>query len=421
MVGAVNFIVTMMKLRAPGMTFCRMPLFALATFLNSFLILFAIPSLTAAVGMLYLDRHFGTAFFNPAKGGDPLVWQHLFWFFGHPEVYILILPVFGMISEIVPVFSRKPLFGRGTMIIMLSVIGFLSFMVWAHHMFAVGLPTYFNAIMAAHQHAHRHPHGREDLQLAGDDVGRRRCASTRRCCSSCGLIALFTIGGITGVTLAVVPFDWQVTDTYYIVAHLHNVLFAGTVFGVFGAFYYWFPKMTGRILNDRLGKRALLAHARSASSSPSCPCTRSACMGMPRRVYTYAPDLGWNTLNLISSMGGYLIGRRRRSSSLVNIVRSLRVAGERAGDNPWDAWTLEWATTLAAAARELRVAAADPQRPAALGPRASRASRGSRSRWTWRCRERPAPRGEVRAIHSAGEEISHETPLPVFAGARHAR
>ena len=339
--GSVNFIATMLKMRAPGMTLMRMPMFSVATFVNSFLILFAFPSLTAAIAMLYLDRRYGTAFFNPDKGGDPLVWQHLFWFFGHPEVYILILPAFGMVSEVVPVFSRKPLFGRTSMIVMIGVIGFFGFAVWAHHMFATGLPTMFNSIMAATSMLIAIPTGVKIFNwLATMWGGSLRLKTPLLFC--CGMIALFTVGGITGVTLAVVPFDWQVTDTYYVVAHFHNVLIAGTVFGVFAGFYYWFPKMSGRLLDERLGKWHFWLILVGFLVT-FMPMYALGFLGMPRRVSTYASDIGWNTANLISSIGGYVIATSL-VIFLVNVLRSRR-RGVVAGDNPWEAWTLEWATS----------------------------------------------------------------------------
>ncbi len=339
--GAINFIITCLRFRAKGMGLWQMPIFSIATFINSFLILFAFPSLSAALAMLYFDRQFGTSFFNPNGGGDPIVWQHLFWFFGHPEVYILILPAFGIMSEVVPVFSRKPIFGRSSMIVMLGIIGFLGFIVWAHHMFATGLPTFFSAVMAGTSMLIAIPTGVKIFNwLATMWGGSLRF--TTSLLYACGLIALFTVGGITGVTLAVVPWDWQVTDTYYVVGHFHNVLLAGTVFAVFAGIYYWFPKMTGRFLSDRIGKLQFWLTAVGFAVT-FFPMYALGILGMPRRVYTYAPDLGWNTLNMISSIGGFILA----TGFLVlfyNIFRSLR-SGEVASANPWGAWTLEWATT----------------------------------------------------------------------------
>ena len=339
--GAINFIITCLRFRAKGMGLWQMPIFSIATFINSFLILFAFPSLSAALAMLYFDRQFGTSFFDPTGGGDPIVWQHLFWFFGHPEVYILILPAFGIMSEIVPVFSRKPLFGRSSMIVMLVVIGGLGFMVWAHHMFATGLPNLFSVVMAGTSMLIAIPTGVKIFNWLATMWGGSLKFRTPLL-YACGLIALFTVGGITGVTLAVVPWDWQVTDTYYVVAHFHNVLIAGTVFAAVAGLYYWFPKMTGRFLSDRIGKVQFWLTAIGFAVT-FFPMYALGILGMPRRVYTYAPDLGWNTLNLISSIGGYILA----CGFLLlfyNIFRSLR-SGEKAGDNPWGAWTLEWATT----------------------------------------------------------------------------
>ncbi len=409
MLGAVNFVVTTLKLRAPGLSFWQIPLFSMATFLNSFLIIMAIPSLTASLGMLYLDRQYGTTFFNPDTGGDPIVWQHLFWFFGHPEVYILILPVFGMVSDVTPPFARKPLFGRTTMIIMIMVIGFLSFTVWAHHMFAAGLPTYFNTLMAATSMLIAIPTGVKIFNWLGT-MWRGSLRFHTPLLFVCGLIALFTVGGISGVMQAIVPFDWQVTDTYFIVAHLHNVLIPGTVFGVFAGFYYWYPKMTGRMLSDRLGKVHFWTMLVGFSGT-FLPLYALGMMGMPRRVYTYADGLGWDTLNLISSISAYVLGLSIALFA-VNVLRSLFV-GERAGDNPWEAWTLEWATT----------SPPPPGNFAALPPILS-----DRPLWDLQHPVRPGsailvdgdvPRGaapEEKAAQSAAPAFEEQhTPLPLFA------
>jgi len=338
--GAINFIMTMIRLRAPGMSWLRMPLFCQATFVNSFLILFAFPSLTAALALLYLDRFYHTGWYNPARGGDPIIWEHLFWFFGHPEVYILILPAFGMMSEIVPTFSRKPLFGRTAMIISILVIGFLSFLVWAHHMFTAGLPTYFNTFMAATSMLIAIPTGVKIFNWLATMWGGALRFKTPML-FACGMIAFFTIGGISGVLQASVPFDWQVNQTMFIVAHLHNVLFGGTAFIAFAAVYYWFPKMTGRMLSDRLGKWHFWVISVGFLMT-FMPMYGLGLLGMPRHQYTYAGDLGWSTLELISGIGAYIIGAGI-VIFIVNIVRSL-LAGEPAGDDPWDGWTLEWAT-----------------------------------------------------------------------------
>ena len=339
--GAINFIVTMMKLRAPGMTFFRMPLFALATYVNSFLILYAIPSLTVALAMLYLDRKHGTVFFDALHGGDPVVWAHLFWFFGHPEVYVLILPAFGILSEVTPVFSRKPLFGRNSMILMIGIIGLLSFGVWGHHMFTFGLPNSFDVVMAATSMLIAVPTGVKIFNWLATMWGGSLQFKTPLLFVA-GFIGFFVIGGLTGVMLASFPFDWQANATYFVVGHLHNVLFGGTLFAVFAGLYYWFPKMTGRFLDDRLGKLHFWLILPGALLT-FLPMYALGMLGMPRRYYTYAPNGAWDTLNMISSIGGFLIGVAILVF-VVNLVRSLR-HGERASDNPWNAWTLEWATT----------------------------------------------------------------------------
>ena len=339
--GSINFIVTCLRFRAPGMSIWQMPLFSVATYFNSYLILFAIPSLTAAIALLYSDRQFGSSFFNPAGGGDPIIWQHLFWFFGHPEVYILILPAFGVMSEVVPVFARKPLFGRTSMIVMLGVIGFLGFTVWAHHMFATGLPSLFNTVMAGTSMLIAIPTGVKIFNWLATMWGGALRFTTSML-FACGLIALFVIGGVTGVTLAVVPWDWQVTDTYYVVAHFHNTLIPGTVFAMFAGIYYWFPKMTGRFLSERIGKVQFWLMAIGFVLT-FFPLYVVGILGMPRRVYTYDADLGWTDLNTLSSIGGYILATGFLLLFL-NIFLSLR-SGKVAGDDPWRGWTLEWATT----------------------------------------------------------------------------
>ncbi|MCZ7665370.1 MAG: cytochrome c oxidase subunit I [Thermoleophilia bacterium] len=387
MMGSVNFIVTMLRMRAPGMRLRDMPIFAFSTFLNAFLILFAIPSLTAALAMLYLDRHYGTAFYDVAQGGDPVIWQHLFWFFGHPEVYILILPAFGAMSEIVPVFSRKPLFGRGTMQIMIMFIGFWGFLVWAHHMFAVGLGSGVNAIFAGSTMIIAVPTGVKIFNWLATMWGGSLRFKTPLLFTS-GFIALFTVGGLTGVSLAVVPFDWQVTDSYYVVGHFHNTLIGGTLFAVTGGIYYWYPKITGRLMSDRLGKVnfwLLLAGFLTTFT----PMYVLGFLGMPRRVYTYQSGLGWDTLNLVSSLGGYIIA----SAVIVliyNLLSSL-VRGQRAGDDPWDAWTLEWATS-----------SPPPWYNFATQP----VVRSPRPLWDLKNPDRPDPviPGAVAAIEGAGRE-----------------
>ncbi len=341
MVGALNVILTTLRLRAPGMRLRMVPMFVWASFTNAFLIMFAIPSLTAGVAMLYLDRHYNTHFYDATGGGDPVVWQHLFWFFGHPEVYILILPAFGILSEVVPVFSRKPLFGRTAMMWMILAISFIGFTVWAHHMFAVGMSEPINAVFAGATMLIAIPTGVKIFNWLATMWGGSLRFKTPLY-FACGFIGLFTIGGLTGVTLAAVPFDWQVTDSYYVVGHFHNVLFGGTLFGVLAGVFYWYPKVTGRLMSERLGKINfwLLFFGFNLTFLPMYIL---GLLGMPRRIYTFQTGQGWDTLNLISTIGAYTIALGV-ITLLYNLISSL-TRGEVAGDDPWDAWTLEWSTT----------------------------------------------------------------------------
>ena len=337
---SVNFVVTILKMRAPGMTLNRMPLFTWMTLVTAFLLLFAIPSLTAVTVLELLDRHLGTHFYQAASGGDPLLWQHLFWSFGHPEVYILILPAFGMISEILPVFSRKPIFGYTFIAWSGVAIGFLSFTVWAHHMFAVGLPAVAQAFFATSTTLIAIPTAVKIFNwLATITFGKISLKVPML--FALGFIAMFLIGGLDGLALAVVPFDYQVTDTYFVVSHLHYVLFGGTVFGIFAGVYYWFPKMSGKLLNERLGQIQfwlMLIGVNLTFFSMHI----LGLLGMPRRIYTYPANFGWDEINLLQTIGAYMLGIAIMVF-FVNLIVSLR-NGKEAGDDPWDAFTLEWAT-----------------------------------------------------------------------------
>ncbi len=339
--GSLNFVVTILRMRAPGMTINRMPLFTWMTLITAFLLLFALPSVTAASILLLLDRHIGTHFYQAGAGGDPLLWQHLFWSFGHPEVYILILPAFGMISEILPVFSRKPIFGYTFIAWSGVAIGFLSFTVWAHHMFAVGLPLVAQAFFATSTTLIAIPTAVKIFNWVATIYGGK-VRLTASMLFAVGFIAMFLIGGLNGAALAVVPFDYQVTDTYFVVSHLHYVLFGGTVFGVFAGIFYWFPKMTGRLLNERLGKAQFWLMLIGFNLA-FFPMHILGLLGMPRRVYTYASNLGWNELNLLSTIGAFIIAAAIMVF-LWNFIVTLR-SGEKAGDDPWDAYTLEWDTS----------------------------------------------------------------------------
>ncbi len=340
-VGAINLAVTILLLRCPGLSISRLPLFVWMTLVTSFLILGAYPALTAGLVMLMVDRLLGAHFFTAATGGEPLLWQHVFWFFGHPEVYIVILPAFGMISEIIPVFSGKPIFGYRFVAGSSVAIAFLSFSVWAHHMFAVGLSAGENVFFSAASMLIAVPTGVKIFNwLATMMGGRLRFVTAMR--FAVGFIAVFVVGGLTGVSLAIVPLDWAVTDSYYVVAHMHYVLFGGVVFGVFAGSYYWFPKITGRFLSERLGRWHFWLTFVGFNLT-FLPQHWLGMQGMARRMWTYAADTGWGPLNLLSSVGAAILAVSVLAFAW-NVVASLR-GGASAGDDPWDAWTLEWATT----------------------------------------------------------------------------
>ncbi len=337
--GAINFLVTIFKLRAPGMTLLRMPMFVWTMMVTSVLLLFAVPVLTAGLIMLFIDRNYGGGFFDPAQGGNPILWQHVFWFFGHPEVYVLILPAFGIVSEIVPVFSRKPLFGYRAFVLATASIGALGFTVWAHHMFTTGavfLPffSFFTFLIAV-------PTGIKMFNWLATMWGGKIKFDTPML-FACGFIALFLIGGLDGAFLAVVPFDFMVQDTYWVVSHIHYVLVAGAVFGIFASLYYWFPKMTGRQLNERLGKLNfwLLFIGTNVAFFPQ---HLLGLDGMVRRIADYSPNAGWTELNFLSTIGAFIIGASILPF-LWNVFTTLRRPAD-APDDPWDGYTLEWATS----------------------------------------------------------------------------
>jgi cytochrome c oxidase subunit I len=340
-IGAINIAATILVLRCPGMSITRLPLFVWMSLVTSLLILGGYPALSGGLAMLLADRLLGAHFFDAAAGGDPVLWQHVFWFFGHPEVYIVILPAFGMISEIIPVFSGKPIFGYRFVAGSSVAIGFLSFSVWAHHMFAVGMPDAENVFFSAASMLIAVPTGVKVLNWVATMIGGRLRFTTAML-FAVGFVATFVIGGLTGVSLAVVPLDWQFTDSYYVVAHMHYVLFGGVIFGAFAGTYYWFPKMTGRLLSEGLGKLHFLL-VFVGFHLTFLPQHWLGLAGMARRMFTYAADTGWGPLNLVSSIGAAVM----TAGVLVflwNLAVSLR-SGEIAGDDPWDAWTLEWATT----------------------------------------------------------------------------
>ena len=338
MAAAFNFIVTIINMRAPGMSFMRMPVFIWMTLITSFLIILAFPVITVALIELLFDRTFGTNFFVPLGGGDPVLWQHLFWVFGHPEVYILILPAMGIVSEVLPTFSRKPLFGYPVIVLSGVIIGFMGWGVWSHHMFTVGLGPIANAAFAISTMAIAIPTGVKIFNWIATLWGGSIYLSTALL-FSVGFIAMFIIGGLSGVMHASPPSDAQQQDTYFIVAHFHYVLFGGSLFALFSGIYYWWPKITGRLLGESLGKLHFWLTFIGFNIT-FFPMHFLGMDGMPRRVYTYSSEMQWDFWNMVATGGSFLIAL----SVLVflhNVVRSLR-KGELAGDDPWDGRTLEW-------------------------------------------------------------------------------
>jgi cytochrome c oxidase subunit 1 len=340
-VSAINVIATTFCMRCKGMKLSRMPLFVWVMVVDAWMVILALPPLTAGQVMLLFDRYLGANFFNTQAGGSAVLWQHFFWIFGHPEVYILIFPAFAAVSEVVPVFSRKPIFGKQAMVGALVAIGFISFGVWAHHMFAVGMAPISNIFFATASFLIAVPTGVKIFNwLATIWGGKIRFATPMLFCVA--FIFQFLIAGLTGVMLAVAPFDWQLTDSYFVVAHFHYTLTGSFLFGVFAAIYYWFPKATGKMLSETIGKWHfwLLVIGFHLTFDPQ---HILGILGMPRRVYTYAPGRGWEPWNMISSIGAAI-----QAIAIIcfawNVIRSL-MKGERAGDDPWDAWTLEWTTT----------------------------------------------------------------------------
>jgi cytochrome c oxidase subunit 1 len=337
--GAINFMATIFKLRAPGMTLLRMPMFCWTTLVTSVLLLFSLPVVAAGLIMIFIDRNYGGGFFEPAAGGSPVLWQHVFWFFGHPEVYILILPAFGIVSEIVPVFSRKPLFGYRAFVMATAAIGALGFSVWAHHMFTTGavyLPffSFFTFLIAV-------PTGIKFFNWLATMWGGQIRLDTPML-FAVGFIALFLIGGLDGAFLAIVPFDFMVQDTYWVVSHIHYVLVAGAVFGIFGALFYWFPKMSGRRLDERLGKLQfwLLFVGTNVAFFPQHMLGMD---GMIRRIADYSANPGWTELNFLSTIGAFTV-----AASILPFLWNVFVTLRRAPDaenDPWDGYSLEWATT----------------------------------------------------------------------------
>ena len=336
-----NFVITIVNMRAPGMTLMRMPLFVWMTLVISFLIIFAFPVITVAITLLLFDRLFGTNFFNVAAGANPVLWQHLFWIFGHPEVYILILPAMGIVSDVLPTFARKPLFGYTTVVFAGVIIAFLGFGVWSHHMFTTGLGPWADSAFSLATMLIAIPTGIKVFNWIATLWGGNIQFKTPLL-FALGFISMFVLGGLSGIMHAVVPVDTQQQDSYFIVAHLHYVLFGGSMFGLLAGTYYWFPKITGRMLSERLGHWNFWLTFIGFNVT-FMPMHILGILGMPRRIPTYPSGMGWEGLNLVATIGSLILAVSVLVF-LVNLIRSLR-SGERAGDNPWGAFTLEWATS----------------------------------------------------------------------------
>ena len=338
LVGSINFYATIVNMRAPGMGWGRLPLFVWTILTYSVLLILSLPVVAAGVTLLLADRHWGTNFYDAANGGSPMLWQHLFWFFGHPEVYIMVLPTFGILSEVLPVFARKPIFGYKAVAASTIVIAFLGLLVWAHHMFTTPSPSIVLVFFMMSSFLIAVPTGVKIFNWIAT-LWRGTIHYTTALLFSVGFVGTFVLGGITGIFLATFPIDWQLHDTYFVVAHFHYTLMGGAVFGIFAGLYYWFPKMTGRMMHEGMGKASfwfmfigfhttfLVQHSAGLE-------------GMPRRIYEYADIGNLATLNLISTIGAFTIAFGVLLS-MINVLRSLKT-GAVAGPDPWKANTLEW-------------------------------------------------------------------------------
>jgi cytochrome c oxidase subunit 1 len=338
---AINIIATTISLRCPGMTLGRMPLFVWLSLVMNWLVLFTLTPLSAAQIMLLVDRYLGGHFFDTQAGGSAAIWMHFFWIFGHPEVYVLIIPSFAFISEIVPVFSRKPIFGYPVMVGATVCIAFISMSVWAHHMFTIGMSSYSNAFFVFTTMIIAVPTGIKIFNWLGTMWGGKLIFKTPMLFCVAFLFQ-FLIAGLTGIMLGAAPFDWQLSGSYFVVAHFHYVIVGGILFAVFGAFYYWYPKVTGRMMREGLGKLhfwLFFIGFHLTFDFMHIP----GMLGMPRRIYTYEPGRGWDIWNLIVTIGTVVQG-----IAIIVFVANLIISyfkGAEAGNDPWDAWTLEWSTT----------------------------------------------------------------------------
>jgi cytochrome c oxidase subunit 1 len=337
---AVNFVTTIVCLRCPGMTFLKMPLLVWLNLVMGAMVLLVISPLTAAQVMLSLDRFLGAHFFDTQAGGSAVLWMHFFWIFGHPEVYVLVIPAFAFVSEIVPVFSRKPIFGYPVMVAATVGIGFVSFGVWAHHMFTIGMNSYANSFFVITTMVVGIPTGIKIFNWLGTMWGGKLHFQTPML-FCVGFLFQFLIAGLTGIMLSAAPFNWQLSGSYFVVAHFHYVIVGGILFSLFGAFYYWFPKMSGRLYNEKLGKLhfwLFVIGFHLTFDFMHIP----GLLGMPRRIYTYEPGRGWDIWNFIVTIGVFF----QIIATLIfvgNLLYSM-FKGKLAGNDPWDAWTLEWST-----------------------------------------------------------------------------
>jgi len=341
LLGGINFICTIHNMRAQGMSWMRIPLFVWSIEIYSILIVLVMPVIGVGLTFLLLDRQVGTHFFDPTHGGSAVLYQHLFWFFGHPEVYIIILPAMGVLSEVIPVFSRKPIFGYKAVAFSTVAIGFYSMLVWAHHMFSVGLPNFLNVFFMLSSMVIAVPTGVKIFNWIAT-TWRGNIIFDTAMLWALGFIAVFTIGGLSGIFTAAFPVDWQVTDTYYVVAHMHYVMFGGGVFGAFAALFYWWPKIFGRLLDERLGKIQFWLVFLGFNLT-FFPQHMLGLVGMPRRIFTYYHHGLWEAYNLLSSIGSGIMAIGLLFF-VVNVVKTTR-SGPRAGNDPWLADTLEWYTS----------------------------------------------------------------------------